>query len=97
MTMLSPAAQVAKERRRGANTPDNSQDFPGHGGDQLQGNLSQEGGVQVTGDANGPIGVDAQSASTAQMDNKRLRAALENLMTVYSCHSKRILFSTLTG
>ena len=84
VTMLSPTAQAAMERRHGANTPDNSQDFPGHGGDQLQGNLSQEGGGQVPGDANGPSGVDAPSASTAPINNKRLRTALENLMTVHS-------------
>ena len=63
------------DRRHGADTPDTSQDFPGHGGDQLQGNLSQEGGGQVNGDANGPNGVAAPSATTAPIDNKRLRNA----------------------
>ena len=75
VTMLRHPAQAAMERRRGANTPDNSQGFSGHGGDQPQGNLLKEGRGQVTGDANGPSGVDAPSASTAPIDNKRLRAA----------------------
>ena len=82
--MLSPAArQAAMDRRRGADLSDTSQDFPGHIGDQLQGNLPHDGGGQVKGDSNRPNGVAAPSATTAPIDNKRLRTALESLMTAY--------------
>ena len=80
--MLSPGAKAAMEKRHDERTPDNSQDFPSHGDDQ-QGNHPQEGGGQAQGDANGPSGADAPSASTARLDNKRLRASLENMLTVY--------------
>ena len=83
--MLSPAArQAAADKRRGADLPDTSHDFPGHSGDQLQGNLPQEGGDQVNGDANRPNGVAAPIIANGPIDNKRLRTALESLMTAYS-------------
>ena len=83
--MLSPAArQAAADRRCGADLPDTSHDFPGHNGDQLQGNLPREGGDQVNGDANRPDGVAAPIIANGHIDNKRLRTALESLMTAYS-------------
>ena len=82
--MLNPAAIAAIERCQGPQTPDNSMDFPGNVYDQPQGTKPHKGGGLAAGVANGPSGVDAPSASTALVDNKRLRTALEILINVSS-------------
>ena len=84
--MLSPAARkAAADRRHGADEPDVSNDFPGHSSDQLKGQQPQAVGGQVQGDANRPPqGVAAPITNTVPIDNRRLRNAVESLMTAFS-------------